>query len=62
MSIQRIPSHNRQSALGFVRQIRPLIGLRLAYVAAVARYGRPMLRAYYWDKLPTVGRRLAACA
>ncbi len=60
MCIQRIPLNNRASALGFVRHARPTLGLKLAYVAAVARYGRPLIRAYYWDKLPTVGRQLVA--
>lgn len=59
MSIQRIPSSNRSRARGLFTMLRAChVSARRAYVATVATYGRPLLRAFYWDMLPTHTRRL----
>ncbi len=59
--INRIPHANRTRARGMFALLRVSgVSMRRAYVAAVAVYGRPMLRGFYWDQLPAHTRRLVA--
>ena len=55
----RIDPVNRSRARGLYHMLRACnVSMHRAYVATVAAYGRPLIRAYYWDMLPTHTRRL----
>lgn len=57
----RIDPVNRSRARGMFAMLRASgVSRRAAYVATVAAYGRTLIRAYYWDMLPTHTRRLLA--
>lgn len=61
VTVQRIPRTMRTRARGLFLTLRAMrYPQRLAYSATVATYGRPMLRAFYWDTLPTHARRAVA--
>lgn len=57
--IHRINPAQRSRARGLYAMLRASgVSFRNAYRATVAAYGKPMIRAFYWDMLPSHTRRL----